>query len=62
MTDEGDVGGGVRDANNFYENYAEDTKGKRKVATEEYAAVVAEAARVAEVVNAPGHQAEAVLT
>lgn len=55
VADEGDVGGGVKDANNFYENYAEDTKGKRKVATEEYAAVVAEAARVAEVVNAPGH-------
>ncbi|TFK22137.1 cytoplasmic protein [Coprinopsis marcescibilis] len=26
----------VRDANNFYENYAEDTKGKRKVSVEEY--------------------------
>ena len=26
----------VQDANNFYENYAEDTKGKRKVAVDEY--------------------------
>lgn len=32
---EGDVDVSGKDENNFYENYAEDTKGKRKVSTEE---------------------------
>jgi 6-phosphofructo-2-kinase/fructose-2,6-biphosphatase 4 len=33
----------VRDANNFYENYAESTKGKRKVGVEHWAAETVEA-------------------
>lgn len=53
---DGDVTTDVRDANNFYENYAESTKGKRKVGVEHWAAENVEAVGEVEGTKAPKEQ------
>jgi len=59
---DGDVTTDVRDVNNFYENYAESTKGKRKVGVEHWAAENMEAVGTEETKAPKEQHAEPVAT